>query len=674
MNSPSRIAVLTVLAVSACGSKPETMSRFELDADTTQTAQFYALPYPSDLRLDEGGHPLLSGWPNPDDNVEIAGLITSAASRTRWPVLAVGYIDFDAPLSPRVLTDAIATDPSAPILLVDLSGTPPTRGRLTPVWATTNGPADDYLPQTTLAIAARPGFVLAPSRQYAFVVRRGLDDTNGKRLGVPRDLSTLAHGGTPSAMNGAAAKTLYAPLWPVLSELGIDADDVAAATVVTTDDAVAETGKITDAVLASTSVTIEGLALVPVATATDPGFCELTGTVSFPQYQAGKPPFDTDGALVFDASGNPVVQRMESADVVITIPKTLMPAAGYPLVQFFHGSGGTPSQIADAEATGDAPNQAISVGTGPASILGPEGIAMAASSLPVNPQRLPGATDYAYFNEQNISATRDIFRQGVIEQRLFNAALRKLQIPPSLLAGCTGPTLPATATAFQFDAANVYAQGQSMGGMYTNMIAAVEPAIKAAVPTGAGGFWGYFILETSFVPNASQLLGALFDINAVSFVHPVLALFETQVEPSDPLVSTPRLHENPLAGSPARGVYEPVGYDDEYFPTTIYDAMALGYDHVEAGDEVWTTMQDALTEDGRGGIVTYPISQNRPSLTGVKATGAVVQYMGDGVSNSHYIYVTLDAVKYQYRCFFASAVTTGVPTIYAPAALTSACP
>jgi hypothetical protein len=664
-------ALLLLGTLAACSTKPSTTSRFALDADTTQTAQFYALPYPSDLRLDANGHPLLSGWPNPEGNVEISGLITSAATRTRWPVLAVGYIDFDAPLAPLALTDAIATDASAPILLIDLSSTPPARGRLTPVWATTNGPQDDYLPQTTLAIAARPGFVLAPARQYAFVVRRSLNDAKGARLGVPADLATLARGGTPSAAHGAAAKTLYAPLWPVLSELGIATDDLAAATVFTTDDAVAETAKISDAVLAATSVTIDDLVLMPVAIATDPGFCELTGTVSFPQYQAGVPPFDTGGGLVFDASGNPVEQRKESADVVITIPKTEMPAAGYPLVQFFHGSGGVPSQIADAEATDTQP---ISVGTGPASILGPEGIAMAASSLPVNPQRLPGATDYAYFNVQNISATRDIFRQGIIEQRLFNAALRKLQIPASVLAGCSGPTLPASATAFQFDAANVYAQGQSMGGMYTNEIAAVEPSIKAVVPTGAGGFWGYFILQTSFVPNAGQLLGALFDINAVSFVHPVLALFETQVEPSDPLVSTPRLHENPLPGAPARSVYEPVGFDDEYFPTTIYDAMALGYDHVEAGTAVWPTMQAALTQDGRGGLLPYPISQNRPSLAGGMATGAVVQYLGDGISNSHYIYVTLDTVKYQYRCFFASAVKTGVPTIYAPAALTTPCP
>jgi hypothetical protein len=182
------------------------------------------------------------------------------------------------------------------------------------------------------------------------------------------------------------------------------------------------------------------------------------------------------------------------------------------------------------------------------------------------------------------------------------------------------------------------------------------------------------VLQTSFIPNAGALLGNLFDINAVSFVHPLLALLETQLEPSDPLASTPRLHENPLPSHAPISVYEPVGDDDEYFPTTIYDAMALGYDHVEGGAELWTSMQDALTLDGRQGLSTYPIFANRPAPMGMpNVTAAVIQYQGDGVSNSHYIYVTLDDVKYQYRCFFVSALR-GAPTIYAPAALTTACP
>ncbi len=669
----SALLVWIVIAPLGCMEPDGTTARIDLVADTTQPGHFFDLPYPSDLRLDEAGHPLIAAWPNPDGLGLIAGLVKSAAGRRRWPVLAVGYIDFSAPLAPRALDEVIAADPSAPILLVDLSDAPPARGRLTPVWAQA-AVKDPFLPPTALAIAARPGFVLEPDRKYAFVVRRALGDVTGAPLGVAPVLKALAHGEAPGGPLGEATRALYAPLWPILAELGVPADEVAAATVFTTGDTVAENFRLSEAVLAKEQVSITDLAIDPDDGASHPRYCELHGKVVFPQYQGGQPPFDTDGLLVLDASGAPVKQREESANVVLSLPKQAMPAGGYPLVLYFHGSGGDPNELADSGPVGPGQDESIGKGLGPAHVLAREGFAMAATALPIAPSRVPGATDYGYLNLNNFAATRDIFRQGVIEQRLFAAALGKLEIPPSVLASCQGPTLPAGATAFRFDVDHLYAQGQSMGGMYTNLVSAVEPRIKAAVPTGAGGYWGYFILETSFVPGAGALIASAFNVQAATFVHPLLALFELASEDSDPLASTPRLAYRPLPGHPSRSVYEPAGENDEYFPTVIYDAMALGYDHVQAGEPIWPSMQEALELDGRGGLVGYPVTQNRTAVGGQRFTGAVVQYRGDGVADPHQIYRQLDAVKFQYRCFLASALKTGIATILAPAPIDSDCP
>jgi len=136
----------------------------------------------------------------------------------------------------------------------------------------------------------------------------------------------------------------------------------------------------------------------------------------------------------------------------------------------------------------------------------------------------------------------------------------------------------------------------------------------------------------------------------------------------------PRLGHRPLAGHPVRPVYEPVGKDDSYFPTTLYDAIALAYDHQEAGDVVWPTMQDALALDGRAGILAYPVVDNRTSLAGAKYTGAVVQYLGDGYTDPHSIYAQLDAVKYQYGCFLETFIKTGHAVLAAPAPLGTPCP
>jgi len=351
-----------------------------------------------------------------------------------------------------------------------------------------------------------------------------------------------------------------------------------------------------------------------------------------------------------------------------------MPAGGYPLLVYFHGSGGVSAAAVDQgrspTATADGEK-----GKGPAWVVAPLGLATAASALPVNPERLPGAGETAYLNIMNLAAFRDTFRQGVLEQRMFIEALRTLAIAPAALGACNGPTLPGGATAFRFAPDRLVAQGQSMGGMYTNLIAATEPRIRAVVPTGAGGFWSYFILKTSLIPNVANSIGLLLGLaRAPTFLHPAMQLFEIQAEIIDPIAYMPRLAQRPLPGHPVRPIYQPVGKDDSYFPPVLYDAIALAYGHKQAGDVVWPTMQEALTLDGRGGLESYPVRANMRSQDGTAYTGAVIQFLGDGFYDPHAIYRQLDTVKHQYQCFFGSFLTTGTATIPAPGPLTDPCP
>ncbi|MEO8706940.1 MAG: hypothetical protein ABI867_43335, partial [Kofleriaceae bacterium] len=95
---------------------------------------------------------------------------------------------------------------------------------------------------------------------------------------------------------------------------------------------------------------------------------------------------------------------------------------------------------------------------------------------------------------------------------------------------------------------------------------------------------------------------------------------------------------------------------------------ALAYGNQQAGDEVWPSMQRALTDGQLGGLATYPVTANRDGKTRV-----VVQYMGDGIIDAHYIYRQLDTVKHQYGCFFASYLATGTPRVPAPGALADPC-
>lgn len=646
---------------------------FDLHADLTTTDGFFRAPWPSDLRLSAEGTPDLRGFPNPLDIVLVSGLVTAGEQRHGFPQISVAQFHFSAPVATQDWTKVIAADKTSPILLIDVDEASPERGRLIPTVATTPL-GDRYIPENMLSIAPRPGFILHEKRKYAFVVRASLGDATGAPLSVASTFASMKRLEAPPADPELASWKLYEPLWPTLRQLGVDPGEVVAATVFTTGDVVQELADLSEKVRQKYTLDITDLVVDPTDGATHDRFCELKGKIVYPQFQKGTPPFDTEGLFDMGPDGLPIKQRDEMAPVSITLPKSAMPAGGYPLVLYFHGSGGLSDQLVDAGPS-LTPADQDTVGEGPAYVLAPHGFAVAGTALPVNPERFPGATEQQYLNFNNLALTRDIFRQGVIEQRMFLDALEKVTIAPSIVAACTGLSLPGGETSYHFSTTPMLAQGHSMGGMYANMFSAVEPRIKAVVPTGAGGFWSGMILTTTLIPGAAGKLKVVLGSGDLTYLHPVLSLLEVAWEGgAEPFVFMPRLAHRPLPGHSARSIYEPVGKGDKYFSIDIYDGAVLAYGHVQAGDAVWPSMQDALALDGRAGIRPYPVSQNMLSENGETYTGAAVQYDGDGIVDAHQIYRQLDAVKYQYGCFLETFRKKGVATIPKPDTLGTPCP
>jgi len=646
---------------------------FETDADLSAPASFYDLPYPSDLRLTEEGGPDLTALPRPAGGVADT-LIDAAMARPGFPEAPVGYFRFDGELPTLDATDIVAAESTAPLLLADVDPSSPERGTLYPVVAHVHTP-DAFAPENLLAVSLYPGFVLQGGRKYAFVVKRALGDAAGEPLGVPKALVELESGATPKGARGKDLAALYQPLWETLGTLGIEPRDVAAATVFTVGDPIAETLKLSDEVLADFHPTIDGLALDPDDGATQPRFCEVHGTITYPQFQKGTPPFDTEGRLVFGAGGKPAKQRDEVAPIALTIPKEPMPAGGYPLVVYIHGSGGISTQLVDRGKI-TVPGGTATKGEGPAFVLAAHGFAAAGSAMPLNPERLPGASDYAYINYGNLGAFASTFRQGVFEQRMFIRALKELAVDPSVIAGCTGPTLPNGETAYRFDTDHLILMGQSMGGQYTNLTAAVEPLVQAAIPTGAGGMWSQFMTASPLFGGVKNVAGSLLEVDPdnLTYLHPALNLLYTAWEPGDAIAAVPHIGLRPFEGHPARSFYEPVGKDDEFFPTVTYNAMAMAYGSQEAGDVVWPEMQNDLSLVGRDGILSYPVGDNEASADGAPFTAVVVQWEGDGIADPHTVFSQRDDVKYQYGCFAETFLKTGKGVVPAPAPLGTPCP
>ena len=649
-----------------------TVAAFDLGADLTNPDTYWNFPFPSDLRLTAQGTPEVSGFPDPLMSSIIEGLKTVAALRKGYAQTAVAHFAWSAPMAPRKFTDVIPADKSQPLLLIDVDPKSPERGKLWPVVAHTPE-SDRYVPDNMLSVAAVPGMLLYPSRTYAFVVMRSLEDASGAELGVPPAFAALQSTTMPAANPQLAAWKVYQPLWLALQKAGIDASLVAVATVFTTGDPVQTLADMSSKIEPKYPVTIENLQVR--SGGNQPRNCEIVGTVSMPQFQQGTPLFDTQGTFQYGSDGLPTKQRDETVPIAISLPQTAMPASGYPLIVYVHGSGGLSTQLFDrGKMTPAQPN-----GTphqGPAYVVAPFGFAMAGAAMPVNPERVPGAPELAYINFNNLAAFPFVFQQGAIEQRLFIDALSKLTISPSVVTSCTGMSLPAGATSYKLDITRLEMQGQSMGGQYANMISAIEPRIGAVAPSGAGGMWSYVVITTDALPGAAGKVGLLLGTTKpLTFLHPALDLLQTGWEPADAFVYTRRIARLPLPGHPARDIYEPTGGPgDEYFATPIYDAMALAYSNKEAGDVVWPTMQTSLGLAGLDGILPYPVTKDLMSDDGRTYTAAVVQYAGDGYANPHYIFQQLDQVKYQYGCFFATFLKNGRATIPAPAALGTPCP
>jgi hypothetical protein len=693
-----RLAV-SALVLAACSSKSAqplppapggTTASFTL-GPSASLPTFFDFPWPTDLRLTVSGTPDFGGFQNPIGTDLLPGLVAIAEERKGFPMVAAGYFRFNAPMAPEDVGTVIPAAATQSLLLIDVDPSSPSPHALFPLVASLE-PHDAYVPDYTLAVAARPGFVMRPNNKYAYVVLRSLNDATGQPLGVPSLLWSLAHGVTPSGAEAVA--TNYAPLWPALQALGIPADQVAAATVFTTGDVVSDLATLSSALVQRDPVQLGPIVLPADGGAVHQGYCELDGTMTLPQYQTGEPPFNTGGIFDAGSDGLPTIQGYyDDVPFVLTFPTGQMPAGGYPLVIYFHGSGGIARAVIDRGTAYQIADGGwlYTLGEGPAWVLAPYGFAAAGAALPLSPDRQDGGSSFylddlcascddpletEYLNFSNLAAFRDTFRQGVIESRMFLNVLSTLSIPLSAadLATC-GITLPPGETALHYDPTHLVAQGQSMGGMYTNLVSAVEPRIQACVPTGAGGFWSYFVLNSPQVPTV--LVPALLESSTnMDWLHPALMLLETAWEPVEPMVYTTRLARRPLPGAPVRPIYEPVGINDSYFSTQTYDAMALAYGQHEAGDTIWDTMQPALALEGLSGFVPYPVSNDCTSESGQPYTGVVAQYVDPTGFDGHALYSQVPGVKHQYACFLSTFLDTGTAVVDLPydAGLGAPCP
>lgn len=631
---------------------------------------FFALPFPSDLRLrprpmmpmpaPTGGPPseaeLLAGYDlsrfprlrgTPGRYVEVIdGKIPGAG-----PGAAI-YFRFGGPLDPRSLPQgAEATlTPAASAQVLDVTPGSPGYGQRAAVQAAFHAEEGRTIGPNWLSLLPVPGLPLRERTTYAAVVlssaagkARG---AAGERLQRSPDLERLLAAEAPKDEPYRTAWQRYAPLRDYLDKSaasgGIDRTEIVAATVFTTQDATSSMQRLRQAVYTQAKVP-SPLDLRYLRS--HDGLTDLfLGAYEAPNFQDGEPPYwDEGGGLRLDAMGTPQVVRTEKLRFALSVPTGDPPPEGWPVILYAHGTGGD-YQTFIREGLD---LRAALVERSPAGAdkdRPPVRMAMIGIDQVLHGPRVPGGADpdITFFNIQNLLASRDNVKQGAADDFQLVRLVESMQIDKA----------PVTGRLIKFDPKRIYFVGHSQGGLTGPLFLAAEPKVKAAVLSGAGAVLILSLLHKTEPTDIAGLVGSLLQETPTPD-HPLLNLLQAFFESSDPNNYGPLLFRRPPPGQPPKSVFQTLGLTDHYTPVPNLAAFALslGVQPMEPRLYELPGLGAAGPEAPRWG--SGPV---RGNVAGGAATGGVRQYVAPPKEDGHFVIFDLWAARHAWSRFLASHV------------------
>ncbi len=623
---------LGVSALLLVGCADDVTAYFAVPGSTVGD-DFYALPFPNDLRRHDDGRLDLSEFPT---NSVIADTVRGIAERDLdgFGLNAALYARFSGPLDPASLpTPAESVEDRASVYLVDVDPDSPDRGTRVPVIATFREDGTQTMGPNRLVVRPYPGVPLADTTTYALVLTDRMSSGDGGNVLAQSDWSALAgSGGSPAIEK---AREVYAPLFAWLDEPGGDErGDVVSAAVFTTQTATNIVPAIRKAVFGTAPPVARDLEMSQMGSS----YVVYIGNYDAPNVQAGEPPYITTGGQIeIGPDGAAVVQRMEAMRFAVSVPLGDVPATGFPIAIYQHGTGG---------------DWASFIEDGTAKRLADEGIAVISTDQVLHgPRGNEADPSIAFFNFANPVAARDNPLQGAAD------AWSQMRL-------ALGMSIPDGNRTITFDAGRVFFFGHSQGGLTGPGFVAFEPTLKGAVLSGTGGLFYLSALYKTKPVNFHDLMQTLIRDEPIDEDNPTLALAQMFIERSDTvnyaqfMARRPPTAPNGAQLAP-RNVFHTEGFTDNYTPNPAIEAFAtsLGGDVVMLPDAV---MLDGLALRGRT-IVDAPISGNLDGATVVTA-----QYKQAGTSDGHFVVFDVSAAKTQSSKFLGTLAATGQATVVSP--------
>jgi hypothetical protein len=643
-------------ATTEAGAATESLWVVPASLDDLSDLHVYDHPWPSDLRRDPSGAIHLAGFYNPHLVPLIDDYIMQMTGRIQgFSPVATGYLRFTGDIDPTSLPvdPPHSALPASGVQLVDVDPASPdhgTRRMLETFW---QQPAGVYWLADTLAVRPALGYPLRPKTRYALVVTSAVRAASGGSLAPSADLREVL-GLAPIEARVQAAHDLYAPALTELAALGIAASDVVHLAVFTTNDPVGELFAIADDVHANV--------VAPAAVASAWTANEQTADYDVyqgqygpsPNYQQGTPPYsNTGGDFVFDAMGHPVVQNTFPQTFCLVVPNAMrcpMPATGYPIVLYAHGTGGNYRSIVDENNSfGQLMAQNCLASMGINQIFAGDRPGAPAANDP----NYESDEDLLFFNLNNPLAARANPRQAaadVVQQaRLFTDT--HLTVPASV---------SRTQAAIAFDSSKLLFIGHSEGGLNGPMFLAADNQARGGVLSGAGAMITIALHDkTQPSPGVAALVRAFLglvqpqDAAELNLFHPALNFAQTIVDPADPVhyaryeIAEPRAGFAPKSLLVTEGVLAD-GTGDSYAPPAGIEvhAVALGLGRQAPGVHV-------VPEAAWGGLadVTVPAGGLSGNLASGRASGVLSQFAPLAGDDGHFVAFDVPAAHTQVGAF-----------------------
>ncbi|MEM1347480.1 MAG: hypothetical protein AAGI01_02920, partial [Myxococcota bacterium] len=333
--------------------------RMYFEVPDGEVSEFYRLPYPNDIRTDTEGRPVLTGHPTPGSGALGFDIVQTYIDAIQADQRGFGtntaiYLRASA----QVDFDTLSLGEGATLYMVDIDPDSPSYGdRLGLSFSAVGGPgsAGRYICQNSISLRPPWGRPLQRNTTYAVVATTGvLGADGGEPAQQDADFTQMFAAQRPSSVVGEAWDA-YAPLRDWVADQALDASAISVAAVFTTGDPWVRTAKTREVVRAeeirASELTLcdvgvlspcddglEGDAQRRGCEAADAAFDELHGKLSMPILQRGEAPYLTEGG---DVTEDPEVQRSEEVCMSMMVPKELeMPAEGWPILIYAHGTGG----------------------------------------------------------------------------------------------------------------------------------------------------------------------------------------------------------------------------------------------------------------------------------------------------------------------------------------------